>query len=70
MFDQSLMEKHQEKRPWTMVISFGLQIGLIGIALLIPANAFEGAIWIEVGVIVLAVLAVLREIMTERRGMA
>ncbi|MBI1355421.1 MAG: TonB family protein [Acidobacteria bacterium] len=36
MFEQSMMELHREKRPWTMAISFGLQIMAILVALAIP----------------------------------
>ncbi len=43
---------------------------IAGVALLIPANAFDGALWIEVGGIALAILALLREIMTKRDRLA
>lgn len=42
-------------------------LSVAGLALLVPANAFDGAIWVEIGGIVLALLGVLREAMGSRK---
>lgn len=47
-----------------------ITLSVAGLALLVPANAFDGAIWLEVGGIALAILGVLREILTNRRKLA
>ena len=47
-----------------------ITLSVAGLALLVPANAFDGAIWLEVGGIALAILGVLREILTNRKKLA
>jgi TRAP transporter 4TM/12TM fusion protein len=42
-------------------------LSVAGLALLVPANAFDGAIWVEIGGIVLALSGVLRETMGSRK---
>ncbi|MEQ8248856.1 MAG: TRAP transporter fused permease subunit [Alphaproteobacteria bacterium] len=42
-------------------------LSVAGLALLVPANAFDGAIWVEIGGIVLALLGVLRETMGSQK---
>jgi protein TonB len=42
MFEQSLLEAGKTNKPWTVVASFGLQIALIGVAILIPLIYYEG----------------------------
>jgi TRAP-type uncharacterized transport system fused permease subunit len=42
-------------------------LSVAGLALLVPANAFDGAIWVEIGGIVLALFGVLRETMGSRK---
>ena len=47
-----------------------ITLSVAGLALLVPANAFDGAIWLEIGGIALAILGVLREILTNRKKLA
>jgi protein TonB len=41
MFEQSLLEGGKTNKPWTVMLSFGIQIGLIGVAILIPLLVYD-----------------------------
>ncbi|HOL72230.1 MAG TPA: TonB family protein [Bryobacteraceae bacterium] len=41
MFEQSLLEGGKTNRPWTVMVSFILQILLIGVAILIPLLVYD-----------------------------
>jgi len=41
MFEQSLLEGSKTAKPWTILVSFGIQVFLIGIAILIPLIYYD-----------------------------
>ncbi|MGA2327890.1 MAG: energy transducer TonB [Bryobacteraceae bacterium] len=41
MFEQSLLEGGKTNKPWTFMVSFGFQVLLIGIAILIPLIYYD-----------------------------